>query len=158
MYFTTIMPVESDRTNDESFVDESFVNQMYEKKTYLIDEKCRYFGEDFAGREDCILPAVKLQAEWKGRKEIGPFYSVAQVTPIIASGASPKKTKRPHAPMGWRERERMHKKQTQLRILAWLGSSAAAAAALWFAISEVRDDSPAPQPAATNLVASNQTR
>jgi hypothetical protein len=54
---------------DESSV--AIVVHRWKQKPWL--EQC-FFGEDFAGREDCTLTKSR-PCDWQGRRELGPFFS-----------------------------------------------------------------------------------
>jgi hypothetical protein len=85
MYNATIFPTLPSDTNatitapawefpvlpliDESSV--AIVVHRWKQKPWL--EQC-FFGEDFAGREDCTLTKSR-PSDWQGRRELGPFFS-----------------------------------------------------------------------------------
>jgi hypothetical protein len=85
MYIATILPTlpieESDTAmhgfrdyRNQSFIDESLTAEMIDDWTQSDWQEQRFFGEDFAGREEYVQQAAP-QIALVGRQELGPFYS-----------------------------------------------------------------------------------
>lgn len=56
------------------FVDEQEIELVLDRWSESAWQEQCFFGEDFAGREDCQT-VIEQKHEWRPRQELGPFYS-----------------------------------------------------------------------------------
>ena len=85
MHFATILPTlpsderdiamkSSSELRNQSFIDEGLTTEIIEDWVQSEWQEQRFFGEDFAGREEYVQQSVP-QLLLQGRQELGPFYS-----------------------------------------------------------------------------------